>query len=125
MDEPLLGLRVQMFAGDGRIQGLKQAAAPHDPLKAQVSIFAVQLEGEIGRQDEPTRHLLLLAGRGHRLRQGVEHFLLQTELEELFLIGLPNHFQFVKLTGAKGLQDALRMGFDEGDIHETGGQGTM
>ena len=75
--------------------------------------------------DEPARHRLLFTGRGHRLGQGVEHLLLKTELEELLLIGLADEFQLVKLATSKGLQNSLRMGFDEGDVHGAGGHATI
>jgi hypothetical protein len=73
----------------------------------------VQLQAQISRQDKPPRHLFFLALRRHRLRQGVENLFFEAQLKKLFLVGLADDFELVKLAAAKGFQDPLRVVFDQ------------
>src|SRR6266853_294981 len=110
-----------MFGRKVRRQSPQQSSASDHPFKSHEGIFQVQLQAEIGRQDKPARHLFLLAGRGHVLGQRLQHLFFEAQLKELFLIGLANDFDLIKLASTEGLQHPPRMVFNEGEIrHEVG-----
>ena len=122
LDPNGLGLRVQMFAGQFRRQGAQQAAALHHPLESRIRVLQVQLEAQIGGQLKPERHLLLLAGGGHRLGQAREDLFPKAQFEELLFVGLADNLDLVELALAKSLQDLLLMVFDDLQVH-LGGSG--
>jgi len=125
LDPNLLGLRVQVLAGQVRRQGAEQAASLHDPLEGRIGVLQMQLQTEVGGQLKPERHFLFLALGGHSLRQAREDLFPKAQFEELFFVGLADDLDLVELPLAKGLQDLLLMVFDNLQVHEgSGGQGT-
>ena len=114
--QDLLGLGGQVFGSNLGRQSREQSAATHDSLEGGERIFQVQLQTEVGRQDEPPRHLFFLAVGRHRLGQGVQHLFLEAQLEKLLLVGLTDDFELVELATAEGFQDPLRVVFDELEI---------
>src|SRR6266404_2569269 len=108
-----------MLGSNGWRQSPQQSATAHHSFKSPEGIFQVQLQAEIGREDKPARHLFLLAGCRHLLGQRLQHLLFEAQFKELFLIGLANDLNLIKLTSTEGLQHPPWMMFDEGEIsHE-------
>src|ERR1035441_4680299 len=105
-----------MFGGDFRRHRAQQAPAPDDPLQSVEGIFQVQLPTQIGRQDKPPGHFLLLSRRGHLLGLGVQHLLPEAEFKKLLLVGLADDLDLVKLPAPEGLQNPLRMMLNEVEV---------
>ncbi len=78
----------------------------------------MEFQAEVGRQDEPPGHLLLLADGGQVLGQMEQEPFFEAALEEIPFVGLAEDFQGVELTLAKGVQDSLGMIFDESQVHQ-------
>ena len=102
-----------MFGGDLRRQRPQQAATADHPLKGQERVLQVQLQTEIGGENKPERHFLLLPGRGHLFGQTRQHLLFEAQLEELLLVGLADDLDLIKLAAPEGRQHSLRMVFDD------------
>ena len=73
----------------------------------------MQLQTQVGRQDEPPRHFLLLAIGGHGRGQPFEQLLAKQPLEELPLIRFADDLQRVELSAPQGVQYPLRMMLDD------------
>ena len=102
-----------MFGGNLGWQSPQQSAATHDPLESQERVFQVQLQTQIGRQDEPPRHFFFVAGRGHLLGQSVQHPLLKAELKKLLLVGLADNLDLIELAATESFQHLLGVVLDE------------
>ena len=62
---PLPGLGIQMLGRQIRWQGRQKPAASHHPLKGQEGVFLVELQAQIGCQNEPAGNFLLFSCAGH------------------------------------------------------------
>src|ERR1017187_4061244 len=125
LDPNLLGLRVQVLAGEVRRQGAEQAPTLHHPLEGRIGVLQMQLQTEVGGQLKPERHFLFLTVGGHGLRQAREDLFPKTQFKELLFVGLADDLDLIELAPAKGLQDLLLMVFDDLQVHGgCWGQGT-
>jgi hypothetical protein len=78
----------------------------------------VQLQAQIGRQDEPGRNLLLFAGCGHQSRQPFEELLFEAQLKKVPLIGFADDFNLIEFTRAERFQDPLRVMFNDVEVNQ-------
>ena len=83
----------------------------------------MELQTEIGRQKEPPGNLFLLARGRQVLGQLPQELFLKAAFEEIPLVGLAEDFQGVELALAEGVQDALGMLFNKGQVQARAGAG--
>jgi len=100
----LPALRIHVLGSDLRRQSTEQTAAADHPLKRQARVLRVQLQTEIGRQQEPQRHFFFLSEGGQLFGQGLQNLLFEAQLEELLLVGLADDFDLIKLSTTESLE---------------------
>lgn len=113
-----------MLGSDRRVQRVQKPPTAHHLIEGLKGMFPMQLQTQVGRQHKLLGHLLLLAGREHRLGQPFQKVFPETELEECFLIGLAQDFQTVKVLPAEICQHPVGMRFKQFQVHGvlSGGQ---